>query len=315
MYEKGLGVVKNYVRAYYWRSLAATTGKQEYLSSLDALSSLMTPEEIAAAQKLNENQPKVTFASDGYLGTVSMGRGACSMFSEGMADSSTYTFRPDATADQMVYDIVYYSGLRPNFQVRAASNVPNAAAIVEGTERLVLYNPSFMRQVESSTGTDWAAYSIMAHEIGHHLQGHTLEASGSRPPLELEADEFSGFIMARMDGALQEAQVAMGRFASEAATATHPGKAQRLQAIKTGWERGRATRSEVAPMPPKVSDRQPQVEAPRGQVPPPMPVPQGRVASACMTQVGACPMVMPVPVGSPCYCNFGIYGSYVGIAQ
>ena len=28
----------------------------------------------------------------------------------------------------------------------------------------------------------------VAHEIGHHLQGHTIQRGGSRPPIELEAD-------------------------------------------------------------------------------------------------------------------------------
>ena len=228
-----------------------------------------------------------------------------------------FTFRPDATADQMVFDIVYYSGLRPNFQVRAA-NVPNALARVENDQRFILYNPDFMKQVERATGTDWAAYSIMAHEIGHHLQGHTLQAGGSRPPIELEADEFSGFILARMDGTLEDSQAAMRRLASDQGSDTHPGKAQRLEAIRKGWQRGSETRGQSPAKPPRVTtnpaDRQPQMPP---QAPPQtrIPMPQVQVATACFTNFGACPMGVPVPSGSSCWCNFGWYGSYVGIAR
>ncbi|MGZ8545123.1 MAG: hypothetical protein ACXWV0_07485, partial [Flavisolibacter sp.] len=70
---------------------------------------------------------------------------------------------------QEIIDIV---GLKPNFEVREA-NVPNAAAIVYNGKRYVLYNPTFIRQLEQSTGTKWAGISVLAHEIGHHLNGHT----------------------------------------------------------------------------------------------------------------------------------------------
>lgn len=316
MYEKGQGVVKSYVQAYYWYSLAASTGEAAYVKSLDALSARMTPKEIAAAQKqADAKQPKAG-TEQGFLGTIKVGSGACSAFGEKMVEQMAYTFRAGATADQMVYDIVYYSGLKPNFDVRAAPNVPNAAAIIQGVQRYILYNPEFMRNVEASTGTDWAAYSIMAHEIGHHLQGHTLDTTqGSRPPLELEADEFSGFIMARMNGTLQEAQTAMSRFGSDVATPTHPGKTQRLEAIRTGWERGMSTRDK-APLPPTAANRRIPTERPGGgEAPVQAPNPQTRMTNACVTPMGACYMMMQVPVGMSCWCNFGWYGSYAGIAQ
>ena len=62
-----------------------------------------------------------------------------------------------------------------------------------------------MRDLARLTGGDpWAPVSIMAHEIGHHLSGHTITSGGSRPAIELEADKFSGYVLYRM-GATQTA--------------------------------------------------------------------------------------------------------------
>lgn len=137
---------------------------------------------------------------------------------------------------QQIIDIV---GLKPNFEVREA-NIPNAAAVTYGGKRYVLYNPNFIRQLEKSTGTQWAGISVLAHEIGHHLNGHTIAATGSQPNLELEADEFSGFVLRKMGASLTEAQAAMKTLASVNASKTHPGKYDRLTAIADGWNKADA---------------------------------------------------------------------------
>ena len=93
-----------------------------------------------------------------------------------------------------------------------------------------------MQNIITTTGTNWANYSILAHEIGHHLEGHTLDTlGGSKPPLELHADRFSGFIMAKLGATLSEAQVVMQNVASESGSSTHPPKSARLEAIAVGW--------------------------------------------------------------------------------
>lgn len=127
--------------------------------------------------------------------------------------------------------------LSPNFVVRAA-NVPSAQAAIYGQERYVRYSTSFMRDLERITGTDWAGYSVLAHEIGHHLEGHTLMSGGSQPHLELKADRWSGWVLALLGAPLEESQAAMKAIASSGATATHPARADRLEEIRKGWQRG-----------------------------------------------------------------------------
>src|SRR5687767_3087768 len=101
-------------------------------------------------------------------------------------------FRNTNDAKQTIKDIISVIGLKPNFEVQAA-NIPNAAAVVYRGKRYVLYNPDFINRLNNAAGNKWASISVLAHEIGHHLDGHTLDGRGSRPEIELEADEFSGF--------------------------------------------------------------------------------------------------------------------------
>ncbi|MBC6989522.1 membrane-binding protein [Hymenobacter sp. BT491] len=128
-------------------------------------------------------------------------------------------------------------GLKPRFELRATTEVQNAAAVVYGGKRYLLYNPEFVSAVNKAGRTDWAGISILAHEMGHHLNGHTLRAGGSQPADELEADEFSGFVLRKMGASLAEAQTAMAVISDDEGSETHPGRAPRLKSISDGWKR------------------------------------------------------------------------------
>jgi hypothetical protein len=155
----------------------------------------------------------------------------CSYYGETVSANIT-AYEADDAAEKVVKSIMSVLGLRPNFELRAA-NVPNAAAVIIKSKRYILYNPSFMNNVNSASGTNWAAISILAHEIGHHLNGHTLDSMVSRPATELEADEFSGFVLHRMGATLADAQAAMSLIASMKGSHTHPPKQNRLNSIAT----------------------------------------------------------------------------------
>ena len=137
-------------------------------------------------------------------------------------------------AKNIIADIISVIGLKPNFEVQEAK-VDNACAVIYETKRYILYNPEFISNLNKKAGNNWASISILAHEIGHHLNGHTLEGSGSSPEIELEADEFSGFVLRRMGASLQDAQTAMRIAADYKSSLTHPGQADRLTAIARGW--------------------------------------------------------------------------------
>ena len=146
---------------------------------------------------------------------------------------NVYGFESDEQARSALQRVMQHTGLEANFVLQAA-NVPNAVAALQGAQRLILYNQAFMRGILDNTNTDWSLLSVLAHEVGHHLQGHTLLPGGSRPALELQADKYSGFILQRMGATIDEAQ-AVTRTLPEAGSRTHPERSARLAAVLNGW--------------------------------------------------------------------------------
>lgn len=137
-------------------------------------------------------------------------------------------------AEDLVRRIVDLSGLAPRFRVEAA-DVPNAEATIRGGQRMVLYNPDYIAYLTRATGSEWASISVLAHEIGHHLNGHTLDGRGSRPDIELEADTYSGYVLERMGASLEQAKEGMRVTGDPHGSATHPPLSERLDAIESGW--------------------------------------------------------------------------------
>ncbi len=138
-------------------------------------------------------------------------------------------------AKQAVYHIVQYSGLLPNFTVRENEEVTTAIAYIKDKKRYIEYNPAVMESLMDSTKTDWAMISILAHEIAHHLLGHTLAPKLLSPGDELACDRYSGFILQRMGATLDESVAAIQVAGSAQGTKTHPPREARVHAISQGW--------------------------------------------------------------------------------
>lgn len=149
---------------------------------------------------------------------------------------SQFSFRSKEVAEKAVDEIVRRSGLKRNFYVMECPNTDNCFAAIQGQTRLIVYDGSFMKKANDLSKSDWGALSILAHEIGHHLQGHTIVEGGSDPAKELEADEFSGFVMYQMGASLKDAQAAINKLTSDYDGGTHPARPKRLAAIKKGYE-------------------------------------------------------------------------------
>ncbi|MCI5066838.1 TPM domain-containing protein [Acidovorax sp.] len=166
---------------------------------------------------------------------------ACSYDGSPLAFSPPDLSKGGGSGKQVVAEIMKYTGLPANFVV-VEGKVPNAAAVImQGPDqvprRVIAYNPAFMGQViEATKSNNWAPVSIMAHEIGHHLSGHTIVPGGSQPPIELESDKFSGFVLYKMGAPLADAQRAIATLIPEKDGETHPGRRKRLAAIEAGWK-------------------------------------------------------------------------------
>lgn len=166
---------------------------------------------------------------------------ACSYDGEPVtADAKSLNGNPPSECSNAVYKIMGYTGLPANFVVTSGP-VPNAAAVImldqnKIPRRVIAFNPQFISAAEAQVGgSPWGPMSIMAHEIAHHLSGHTIVPGGSRPEIELEADKFSGFVLQKMGAPLAAATQMVQALGTVHATATHPDKASRAEAIKQGW--------------------------------------------------------------------------------
>ncbi|MDG2397085.1 MAG: tetratricopeptide repeat protein [Flavobacteriaceae bacterium] len=159
------------------------------------------------------------------------------------------SFSSDRSADIALNKILSVTGLSKRFVLAPCSEISNCLAISYKGIRYILFDKNFMDQI-SSKGNDWANLSILAHEVGHHINGHSIdvlmysEDQVDRPDLEslrqmeLEADEFSGFVMAKLGASIEQASQAMNVMATEEddTYSTHPKKSRRLKAIQTGYD-------------------------------------------------------------------------------
>ncbi|MEI9809697.1 MAG: hypothetical protein WDO16_18565 [Bacteroidota bacterium] len=141
-----------------------------------------------------------------------------------------------AATTQILSAIINVVGLQPNFELKQAK-VLNIEASVSHRKRYILYNPDFITRINNVTKDKWAAIALVAHEVGHHLNGHTIRKGGSTPQLELEADEFAGFVLRKLGASLKQAQEVMKYIAGTQTSKTHPGRSSRMLAIQQGWDK------------------------------------------------------------------------------
>ena len=137
---------------------------------------------------------------------------------------------------EMLRQIINTTGLQTDFEIREA-DVLNIEASISHRKRLILYNPKYITSLKNISKNKWTVVALLAHEVGHHLNGHTIRKGGSSPELELEADEFAGFILHKLGATLEQSQLVMYYIAKVKESKTHPSRKSRLLAIETGWNK------------------------------------------------------------------------------
>ncbi len=174
--------------------------------------------------------------------------------------SGNYT--NDVSVERLVAQIVEKFGMKNAFLIIPCDRTPNAQATIDQNGRpYILYNPEFLKSVKSlnftttsipSNMTNWETITVLAHEIAHHLNYHLVNPhpDATFRSMELEADETAGFILYKLGATLEESQRAM-RSASVSieGSYTHPPRAQRLEAIRKGWEKARGANPSPTPTP------------------------------------------------------------------
>jgi hypothetical protein len=195
----------------------------------------------------------------------SLGAGAQTYNSEGIIippKSLRSDFASTYEAGGYINNMLDKISWQENFQIREQNGINNAYATIIRNQRYIVYDNKFLESLDRYAGTKWASISVLAHEVGHHYFNHVVNGAGSSLDKELEADYFSGYIMARLGASLDEAEAAMSQIASPNASSTHPGKADRLNAIAKGWnsqsisQAGAPVTVPPAPVPSRRRDQQ-----------------------------------------------------------
>ena len=158
-------------------------------------------------------------------------------------------FNSSSEAESALDRIIASVGISKNFVVQECPNVSNAAALQVQGVRYIFYNQKWMSSINN---TSYDGLFILAHEVGHHVNGHALDwvllASKTVNPKtlsegraqELQADEFAGFVMAKLGASLNEASDAINNITNDNddTYSTHPSRSKRLLAIKKGYANG-----------------------------------------------------------------------------
>jgi len=153
------------------------------------------------------------------------------------ADARCLNGIPSAEIAANVDVLTTHAGLTStNFEVLASDEVDNAAAGMCDGERYIYINARWIRGIFDGIW-DWNKTSVLAHEVGHHVLGHTVSREHSRKD-ELEADRYSGHVLFRMGASLEQA-VTMVSHLPEEASRTHPKRSDRIAAVTAGWKNAR----------------------------------------------------------------------------
>jgi tetratricopeptide (TPR) repeat protein len=163
-------------------------------------------------------------------------------FAAAETEGQLYTYDASREAEGIIKDIMDAYSLPQNFVVKSA-DCKNALATTEGKQRYILYSTAFLENFKQEANTKWAAYCVLAHEIGHHLSNHDLEETDPsvRKRFELEADRFAGGVLFKMGATLVQTQAGINTFSLEGESTTHPSKRARLEAIAVGWKKAEET--------------------------------------------------------------------------
>ena len=158
-------------------------------------------------------------------------------------------FMSDSEAENALDKILNTIGASKNFVLTPCSEINNAAATSYKGIRYILYDKEFMQLINSRTN-NWSSLAILAHEVGHHINGHALDITmyaggvveakslANQRKQELEADEFAGFIMAKLGASLNSALSFTNIFTDKDDTYdTHPTKSKRVNAVRKGFNK------------------------------------------------------------------------------
>lgn len=152
----------------------------------------------------------------------------------------------DKEVDALMTRILETLGMKRNpYSMQPCHSRANCSATVKNGVEYILYNPDYLGKIKKLNFSsaempedelDWAVVGVLAHEVGHHFNGHLKNPSLSDHLKELEADYQAGYILYLL-GATDFLQAsACLRNVPEESSITHPGRRDRILEFSKGWE-------------------------------------------------------------------------------
>jgi len=135
---------------------------------------------------------------------------------------------------EVVQEIENKLGFDVPITVYIASEEDNCfATIASGGKRVLIADQLFLNHLNTGAGTKWAAISVIAHEIGHHIAGFNRHPS--QLDSELDADYWSGYALQKL-GASEAASIkCIMRYGTDQDSDSHPNRFKRAETIKLGY--------------------------------------------------------------------------------
>jgi len=122
------------------------------------------------------------------------------------------------------------------FQIKAA-HVKNAQASYRFGKKIIKYNADYFSALLQKSGDDWILIFVLAHEMGHHLKGHTrLKKNNRNYQTELDADEFAAGVLQKLGASMDQAKRSIEIISSPVCSRTHPGTAERVKVVEKAWK-------------------------------------------------------------------------------
>lgn len=197
----------------------------------------------------------------GFYGDAARDVGVCPASSQ---------FVSETEVDKLVSEMLSRFGARNRYIIISCPQVDNCQATLYKGRPYILFNPEFLQSVKrlnfsssnlpSLKERDWAALTILAHELGHHINNHLINPlpDATARDMELEADETAGFIIYMMGGEVKDMLPAFLR-SPEQGSYTHPPRRSRIEALEKGFRDAaarfpRARPSDPRPTPAVVTD-------------------------------------------------------------
>ncbi len=161
-------------------------------------------------------------------------------------------FSSNKSATDALNKILNVIGASQNFSLISCDEINNALAITYKGERYILYDRNFLNTLEELSN-NWSSTFILAHEIGHHINGHTRDflisnvldnqSLEDRRKEEIEADEFAGFIVSKLGAKFSQIQNTIELIATNESDlySTHPSYEKRIAAVKRGFDKANLT--------------------------------------------------------------------------